>query len=470
MIRQTHEQLINKEISSKELTQKFFDTIKEKDKDIHAYLSLDEDGAMRVAVRADEKIASGEKLGMLEGVPLAVKDNMLVEGLSCTAASKMLEDYRAPYDATVVSRLKDAGAVILGKTNLDEFAMGASTENSAYGATRNPHDVGRVPGGSSGGSAAAVAADMCMAALGSDTGGSIRQPAAFCGIVGFKPTYGAVSRSGLISMASSLDQIGSLGSTVDDARIVFDTIRGKDEFDATSFDLKVPSSKFQASGLKVGVPKEYFGEGIDPRVKESVESAIREYEKNGAQVTEISLAHTDYGLPVYYIIMPSEVSSNLARYDGIRYGLSSRGGDLLEGYLKTRQEGFGKEVRTRIMLGIYTLSSGYYDAYYLRAQKVRTLIRQEFEKAFGEVDVIMTPATPTLPFRFGEKTKDPVSMYLSDVFTVGANLAGLPAVVIPCGWHDEGGKKLPVGLQLIGPQKDDYKVLDIAEMYEGFNK
>lgn len=468
MIRQTHEQLVNKEISSKELTQKFFDAINKKDKDIRAYLSLDEDGAMRAAVSADEKIAAGEELGMLEGVSLAVKDNMLVEGLPCTAASKMLEDYRAPYDATVVSRLKDAGAVILGKTNLDEFAMGASTENSAYGATRNPHDAERVPGGSSGGSAAAVAADMCMAALGSDTGGSIRQPAAFCGIVGFKPTYGAVSRSGLISMASSLDQIGPLANSVDDARIVFDTIRGKDELDATSLDIGRGDKRFLISDLRIGIPKEYFGDGIDPRVKESVESAIREYEKNGAQVKEISLAHTDYGLSVYYIIMPSEVSSNLARYDGIRYGLSSRGGDLLEGYLKTREKGFGKEVRTRIMLGIYTLSSGYYDAYYLRAQKVRTLIGREFENAFGEVDVIMTPATPTLPFRFGEKTKDPVSMYLSDVFTVGANLAGLPAAVIPCGWHDEGDKKLPVGLQIIGAQKEDYKVLDIAEMYEKF--
>ncbi|MFY9458010.1 MAG: Asp-tRNA(Asn)/Glu-tRNA(Gln) amidotransferase subunit GatA, partial [Candidatus Spechtbacterales bacterium] len=355
-----------------------------------------------------------------------------------------------------------------GKTNLDEFAMGSSTENSAFGPTKNPHDPKRVPGGSSGGSAAAVASGMCVAALGSDTGGSIRQPAAFCGIVGFKPTYGAVSRYGLIAMSSSLDQIGPVTNSVEDARTIFDVIKGKDRFDATSLDLELRIKNQESRGLKIGIPKEYFGEGIDKDVKKSVEGAIKKYEENGARIEEISLPHTEYGIAVYQIIMASEVSANLARYDGIRYGLASRADDLLSVYIKTRRDGFGDEVRRRIILGTYALSSGYYDAYYLRAQKVRALIKGDFDKAFSKIDVIMTPATPTLPFKFGEKTKDPVTMYLSDVFTVSVNLAGLPAIVVPYGSIEKDGRNLPVGFQLIGPQRGDYLILDTAGMYGGF--
>jgi aspartyl-tRNA(Asn)/glutamyl-tRNA(Gln) amidotransferase subunit A len=467
-ISQIHKQLVGKELSCKELARGFLDTAKKKDKEIHAYLEVDEEGALARAEEVDAKIKRGEEIGELEGIPIAIKDNILAEGFRCTAGSKMLENYKAPYDATVVQKLREQGAIILGKTNLDEFAMGSSTENSAFGPTRNPHDPERVPGGSSGGSAAAVAAGMCVAAFGSDTGGSIRQPAAFCGVVGFKPTYGAVSRYGLIAMASSLDQIGPIANSVLDARIIFDVIRGKDGFDATSFDLQLTTDKLQLTNLRIGIPKEYFGEGIDVEVKESVERAIKKYEENGAKIEEISLSHTEYGIAVYQITMASEVSANLARYDGVRYGFASLADDLLSAYRKTRQHGFGNEVRRRIMLGTHALSSGYYDAYYLRAQKARALIRGDFDKAFSKIDVIMTPATPTLPFKFGEKTKDPVSMYLSDVFTVSVNLAGLPAIVMPCDPVKKDGKNLPVGFQIIGPQGGDYMLLDTAGMYEGF--
>lgn len=468
-ISQIHTQLIGKKISCKELVRGVLDTMKKKDKEIHAYLEVDEAGAMKRAEEVDARIARGEEIGELEGIPIAIKDNILTEGFRCTAGSKTLENYRAPYDATVIQKLRKAGAIILGKTNLDEFAMGSSTENSAFGPTKNPHDVGRVPGGSSGGSTAAVASGMCVAALGSDTGGSIRQPAAFCGVVGFKPTYGAVSRYGLIAMASSLDQIGPITNSVEDARIVFEAIRGKDRFDATSLGLQDTGHKIQETkGFKIGVPKEYFGGGIDKEVKESVERAIKKYEENGAKIEEISLPHTEYGIAVYQITMASEVSANLARYDGARYGFVSLADGLLSTYLKTRQYGFGNEVRRRIMLGTHVLSSGYYDAYYLKAQKVRALIKQDFDKAFSKIDVIMTPATPTLPFKFGEKTKDPVSMYLSDVFTVSVNLAGLPAIVVPCDPMEKGRKNLPVGFQIIGPQLGDYMLLDTAGMYEGF--
>lgn len=469
-IKQIHDKLARKEISCKELVQGFLDTIKKKDKDVHAYLEVDEEGAIEQAKEVDEKIKRGEELEALAGVPIAVKDNIVTKGFKCTAGSKMLEDYEAPYDATVIQKLRNVGAIVLGKTNLDEFGMGSSTENSAFGPTRNPLDFTRVPGGSSGGSAAAVAAGMCAASLGSDMGGSIRQPAAFCGIVGFKPTYGAVSRYGLIGVASSLDQIGSITHSVEDARTVFNVIRGKDRFDATSLDIPSNNKQLTIKNFKIGVPKEYFAEGIDDGVKKAVERAIKQYEENGAKVKEISLPHTAYGLAVYYIIMPAEVSANLARYDGIRYGKSQFQNDKsqnsLDYYLSVRQEGFGNEVKRRIMLGTYALSSGYYDAYYARAQKVRALIKQDFDRAFSKIDVIMTPATPTLPFAFGEKTKDPVSMYLSDIFTVGVNLAGLPAVVLPCGWVDEGGKKLPAGLQIIGPQRGDDLVLSVAGRYE----
>jgi aspartyl-tRNA(Asn)/glutamyl-tRNA(Gln) amidotransferase subunit A len=450
-IKQIQSRIRGKEISCKELTGQFLDAIKQKDKDIHAYLEVSEEMAMKQAEKVDLKIASGKDTGELEGVPLAIKDNILVEGFKCTAGSKILENYNAPYDATVSAKLRKAGAIFLGKTNLDEFAMGSSTENSAFGPTKNPHDLSKVPGGSSGGSAAAVASLMCVAALGSDTGGSIRQPAAFCGVVGFKPTYGAVSRYGLIAMASSLDQIGPITHTVEDSRIMFDVILGKDGFDATSLDTPRNTQHVTCNKLKIGVPKEYFGVGIDAQIKNSVEKAIKKYEENGAKIQEISLPHTEYGIAVYYVIMPSEVSSNLARYDGIRYGVKV-----------SRQEGFGDEVRKRIMLGTHTLSSGYYDAYYLRAQKVRRLIKQDFDKAFSKIDVIMTPTAPTSPFAFGEKTKDPVSMYLSDIFTVGANLAGLPALSIPCGAQ--------ASLQIIGPQKSDYTVFNVAQIYEEITK
>ncbi|MBI1888651.1 MAG: Asp-tRNA(Asn)/Glu-tRNA(Gln) amidotransferase subunit GatA [Candidatus Spechtbacteria bacterium] len=467
-IKQIHKQLMSRERSSQEITKSFLDAIGEKDKEIHAFLSVSEEGAMRQAEKIDQKIAKGEAIGELAGIPFGIKDNIVLMGFRCTAASKILENYEAPYDATVVKKLKDAGAVILGKTNLDEFAMGSSTENSAYGATKNPHDLERVPGGSSGGSAAAVAAEMCVAALGSDTGGSIRQPAAFCGVVGFRATYGAVSRYGLIAMASSLDVIGPLARCVEDARIIFDAIRGKDTFDATSIEIK--NEKLKTKNVRIGIPKEYFGEGIDKDVKKSVEGAIKKYEENGAKIQEISLPHAEYGLAVYYILMPSEVSANLARYDGIRYGAHEEADSLVETYRKTREKCFGNEVRRRIMLGTYTLSSGYYDAYYVRAEKVRMLIKQDFDNAFRLVDVIMTPVTPTVPFRFGEKSKDPVSMYLSDMFTVGANIAGLPAISIPCGWTLKEGKKLPVGLQIIGGEGRDYDVISIAQMFEIFQK
>ena len=474
-IGQIHKKLSDKEISCEELVRGFLDTIRKKDEEVHAYLEVNREGAMKQAEEVDAKIARGEDIGDLEGIPIAIKDNILTEGFRCTAGSKMLESYKAPYDATVVQKLRSAGAIIIGKTNLDEFAMGSSTENSAFGPTKNPLDPERVAGGSSGGSAAAVASGMCAASLGSDTGGSIRQPAAFCGVVGFKPTYGAVSRYGLIAMASSLDQIGPIANSVEDARSVFDVIRGKDRFDATSLEIKnQPSSRAQAEGkskirnLRIGIPKEYFDEGIDLEVKKSVEGAIEKYKENGAKIEEISLPHTEYGIAVYQITMASEVSANLARYDGARYGLASRADDLLSAYLETRHHGFGEEVKRRIMLGTHALSSGYYDAYYLRAQKARALIKGDFDKAFSKIDVIMTPATPTLPFKFGEKTKDPVSMYLSDVFTVSVNLAGLPAIVMPCDSTEKGGKNLPVGFQIIGPQRGDYMVLDVAGMYEGF--
>lgn len=495
-ISEAHARLVSKEISSVELTEAVFESIDENEKHFSCFISLDKESALGAAKAVDKRISLGEKVNVLAGIPVAIKDNILVEGQICTAGSKILEHYVAPYDATVIKRLKEREAVIVGKTNLDEFAMGSSTENSAYGPTKNPCGIERVPGGSSGGSAAAVAADECIYALGSDTGGSIRQPASFCGIVGLKTTYGAVSRYGLIAMASSLDQIGPITKTVEDAAIVFEIISGKDVLDSTSIDYqfkfgnwKLPPLANLASGgeignLTIGVPKEYFIEGIDKGVEDSVRKAISDLEKEGARVEEISLPHTKYALACYYIIMPSEVSANLSRYDGIKYGESKIKDQgfgnlsLMDIYLKTRQEGFGDEVRRRIMLGTYALSAGYYDAYYLKAQKVRSLIRQDFEKAFERVDVIITPTAPTTAFKFGEKTKDPLSMYLSDVFTVSVNLAGVPAISIPCGEIypelaegpcpelAEGVRGLPVGLQIIGRWFDEKTVFGIAKTYE----
>ena len=467
-ISQAHEGLVKKEFSALELAQTHLDRIEKEDKKTFSYLEVNRDQALSLAKKTDEVILKGGEISFLAGIPGAIKDNILVENLRCTAGSKILENYIAPFDATCVKKLKKEGVIILGKTNLDEFAMGSSTENSFFGPTKNPHDLNRVPGGSSGGSAAAVAANLSLFALGSDTGGSVRQPASFCGVVGLKPTYGAVSRYGLIAFASSLDQIGPLTKTVQDCKIVFDAIRGKDPLDSTSVRSEASTFNLQVSGLRIGVPKEYFVEGINPQVEEVVRKAIKIYEDGGAKLVEISLPHTQYALPCYYIIAPSEASANLARYDGIKYGLSKyqasdkKHRTLLDVYFESREEGFGDEVRRRIMLGTYALSSGYYEAYYLRAQKVRTLIKEDFEKAFQTVDTILTPVSPTTAFKLGERAKDPLEMYLSDIFTVSVSLAGLPAISVPCG--KVGG--LPVGLQIIGKAFEEDKIMGIAQFFK----
>lgn len=468
-ISQVHNGLKNKEFTAKELVKGFLAYIKKEDAKVHAYLSVTEKLALEEADKIDAKIATGLEIGPLEGVPCAIKDNILIEGEKCTAASKILENYIAPYDATVIRKLKSAGVIFLGKTNMDEFAMGSSTENSAYGATRNPHDLERVPGGSSGGSAAAVAADECIFSLGSDTGGSIRQPASLCGVVGFKPTYGAVSRYGVMAMASSLDQIGPLTKNVADCKMVFDAIKGKDARDATSANFPATKNyKLKTNNLRIGLPKEYFAEGLDKEVEKLVIAAIGKLTALGAKIVEISLPCSEYALACYYILMASEVSANLARFDGIKYGQStvnskqSTANNLLDVYLKSRGEYLGEEVRRRIMLGTYSLSSGYYDAYYLRAQKVRTKIADDFKKAFSEVDLIMTPVAPTTAFKIGEKIDDPVTMYLSDIYTVPVNLAGLPALSMPCGKIG----KLPVGLQIIGPHFSEDLIFRVAQVIE----
>lgn len=426
-----------------------------------------EDGTYNAYRNTDEFsfAASGRDASALAGMPCAIKDNMLVEGTIATAGSKILEHYRSAYDATAVTKLKAAGAQILGKTNMDEFAMGSSGENSAYGPVKNPADIARVPGGSSAGSAAAVAADLCVFALGSDTGGSIRQPAALCGIVGLKPTYGRVSRHGLMAMASSLDQIGPLTKTVHDAALVLTEIAGHDPLDATTVPHDVPDYAegldADLSGLRVGVPKEYFGEGLAPEVEERVRAGIKALESAGATIVEVSLPYSSYALAVYYIVQPCEVSANLSRFDGIRYGHSTTHADnLLEVYTKSRAEGFGPEPLRRIMLGTYALSAGYYDAYYLKAQKVRALIAQDFEQAFKHCDVIAGPTSPTVAFKLGERSDDPLAMYLSDIYTVPANLAGIPGISVPVGIGRESG--LPVGLQLLGPMWGEKTILKAA--------
>jgi len=480
-IKEAHELLKKKEITSVELVKVHFNEIKKRDKDIHAFLSLNEEGALEAAKKVDERISRGEPIEMLAGIPVAIKDNILIRGVKTTAASKILENYIAPYDATVVKKLKEEEAIFIGKTNMDEFAMGSSTENSAFGPTRNPVDLERVPGGSSGGSAAAVKAGFSVYALGSDTGGSIRQPAGFCGVVGFKPTYGAVSRHGLIAMASSLDQIGPIARNVDDAAAVFEIIRGVDELDSTS--VSPPAGGWQdywdspldIEKIKIGVPREYFIHGLNSEIEKNIKSVISKLEKEGAKIEEISLPYSEWALATYYIIMPAEVSANLARFDGIKYGHSTINKEeklqsLLDVYLQSRGKGFGVEARRRIMLGTYILSAGYYDAYYTRAQKVRRLIKQDFDRAFnpptGGVDVIITPTSPTTAFKFGEKTQDPLSMYLADIYTVSVNLAGVPGISIPI--KEVGG--LPVGLQLIGKNFDDVKLLKIAKIVEQLTK
>ena len=460
---QAHQGLVKKEFSATELCQTYLDKIKEKNKDIFGYLTISEEMALLQAKKVDNLIAKGEKISFLTGIPVAIKDNILIEDLKCTAGSKMLENYIAPYDATVIKRLKAQGAIILGKTNLDEFAMGSSTENSAFGVTKNPHDLSRVPGGSSGGSAAVVASDMAVYSLGTDTGGSIRLPASFCGVVGLKPTYGAVSRYGAIAFASSLDQIGPITKTIEDCKIVFDAIKGKDEMDSTSVELpKIQNTKYKIQDIKIGVPKEYFMKGIDLKVEKVIKTTIKKYEEMGAKIEEISLPYTEYALPAYYIINSSEASANLAKYDGIRFGFSKKAKSLLDVYLKNRGQGFGAEVKRRIMLGTYVLSAGYYDAYYLKAQKVRELVRKDFEKVFKQVDVIMTPVSPFLPFKIGEKINNPLSMYLVDIYTVSVNLTGLPALSLPVGRVG----KLSVGLQIIGKWGEENKLFEVAKIAE----
>ncbi|MFC1645005.1 Asp-tRNA(Asn)/Glu-tRNA(Gln) amidotransferase subunit GatA [Patescibacteria group bacterium] len=475
MIRELHEKLIKGEITSVELTENYLNTIEEKNGDINALLTITKEQALEQARFIDEKIAKEEEIDLVAGIPMALKDNMCMDGVRTTAASKILDNYIAPYDATVVRILKEKGAVIIGKANLDEFAMGASTENSAYGVVKNPVDTERVAGGSSGGSAAVVAADMSVWSLGSDTGGSIRQPASFCGVVGLKPTYGRVSRYGLLAMASSFDQIGPITHTVEDAAIVLSVIAKEDRKDATC----VPSmeKKFEnyltgdIKGKKIGIVKSHL-EGLDDKIKDRFNEAVEKFKKLGAEVKEMELPYNKYALSTYYIVVPCEVSSNMARFDGIRYGLSvddkedSGMGNLLETYLDTRRVGLGDEVKRRIMLGTYALSAGYYDAYYKKAQKVRGLIRNDFEKAFEEVDYVFSPTAPEVAFKPGEKTDDPLKMYLSDIYTITANLAGVPAISFPIGTIPVDGKELPIGGQLMGKWFDEENLLNAAHAFE----
>lgn len=466
---QLRELLDKGEISSVELTKSLLARIEAVDPAIGAYLSVREKEALQEAEAADRRIREGRDVGPLTGIPVSVKDNISVDGSPTTCASKMLEHYISPYDATVVARLKAQGAPILGKLNLDEFAMGSSTETSALKLTRNPWDLERVPGGSSGGPAAAVAADTAVLALGSDTGGSIRQPAAFCGIVGLKPTYGRVSRYGLVAFASSLDQIGPMTKDVRDAALLLAAIAGHDPLDSTSIPGEVPDFAAEldkgVDGLVIGLPKEFFGEGIAPEVKDAVLAAVRVLEGLGAKVQEVSLPHARYALAAYHMIAPAEASSNLGRFDGVRFGHRAKDAeDVVTLFEKTRQEGFGLEVKRRIMLGTFALSAGYYDQYYLKALKVRTLIRQDFEKAFQQCDVLATPTAPTVAFRIGEKWENPLEMYQSDLLTAPANLAGIPAISIPCGLNGEG---LPIGLQLLGPALGEGLLLRVAAAYEG---
>ena len=467
-IRELHQQLITKAQSATELTQATLKRIETLEPQLRSFLAVTSDHALAKAKAVDEKIAAGEEIGLLSGIPIGIKDNLSTKGIPTTCGSKILENFIPPYESTVTQKLLDAGAIMVGKTNLDEFAMGSSTENSAYQVTANPWDTARVPGGSSGGSAAAVSADECVVSLGSDTGGSIRQPASFCGVVGLKPTYGLVSRFGLVAYASSLDQIGPFGRTVEDAAILLGEIAGYDAKDSTSLKVDIPDYtqylKPDLKGKTIGIITETFGEGLDDEVAQSVHAAIAHMKELGAEVKEISCPRFRYGLPTYYIIAPSEASANLARYDGVKYGFRTDDPDnLMDMYLKTRAAGFGTEVKRRIMIGTYALSAGYYDAYYLKAQKVRTLIKEDFEKAFEDVDVLVSPTAPTTSFKAGEKTADPLSMYLSDLMTIPVNLAGLPGLSLPCGFDKQG---LPIGLQLIGNVLREDNVLHVAHAYE----
>jgi aspartyl-tRNA(Asn)/glutamyl-tRNA(Gln) amidotransferase subunit A len=467
-IKELHQQLISKERSAVEIAQATLNQIEAVEPKVKAFLAVTADEALATAQQVDEKIAAGETIGLLEGIPLGVKDNMCTKGIKTTCASKILANFVPPYESTVTQKLKDAGTVLVGKTNLDEFAMGGSTENSSFQTTANPWDLSRVPGGSSGGSAAAVAAGECVVALGSDTGGSIRQPASLCGVVGLKPTYGLVSRFGLVAFGSSLDQIGPFSRTVEDSAILLNAIAGHDPHDSTSLKVDIPDytqylQPELKKGLKVGIIRETFGDGLDPVVAETVKKAIAKLEELGADVQEISCPRFRYGIAAYYIIAPSEASANLARFDAVKYGLRSESDNLLEMYTNTRAAGFGQEVKRRIMLGTYALSSGYYDAYYLKAQKVRTLIKQDFDRAFEDVDVLVAPTAPTTAFKAGDKTTDPLSMYLLDLMTIPVNLAGLPGMSIPCGFDHQG---LPIGLQLISNVLREDVLFHVAHAYE----
>ena len=472
-IKKFHDGLLAKKFSALEIAQAYFARIKEKDGEIGSYLSLAEESAIREAEATDLAIAKDEQIQDLAGVPLGIKDNILIKGLPATAASKILEHYVASYDAGVIQKLKSQQAVFLGKTNLDEFAMGASTENSAFKTTKNPHDLTRVSGGTCGGSAAAVAAHFALAALGSDTGGSIRQPSSFCGVVGMSPTYGAVSRSGVIAMTSSLDQVGPMTKTVEDAAILFGAISGKDPLDATSVDHQFGADLLgpkleKVKQLVVGLPEEYFIDGTDTVVTKEIENTIEKLKSLGLKFKKVSLPHTKYAVAAYYIIVPAEVSSNLARFDGIRYGTSMREeGDLKDVYLRTKGEGFGAEAKRRIILGTFVLSSGYYDAYYEKAQRVRTLVRRDFEEAFGQVDVMLAPVAPTPAFKIGEKINDPLAMYLCDMFTLPLKLGGFPAISIPTKSVSAlAPGELPIGFQLIGKKWHETDILGIGQFYE----
>ncbi|WP_434642022.1 Asp-tRNA(Asn)/Glu-tRNA(Gln) amidotransferase subunit GatA [Thermoanaerobacterium thermosaccharolyticum] len=466
-IHELHELLKNKEVSAVDVTKAYLERIKEVEPQVDALISITEEYALKKAEEADKMIQDGN-INDLTGIPVIIKDNMCTENIRTTCASKMLEDFVPPYNATVVENLSNLGAVMVGKANLDEFAMGSSTENSAFKTTKNPWDLSRVPGGSSGGSAASVAADECAFSLGSDTGGSIRQPASLCGVVGMKPTYGLVSRYGLVAFASSLDQIGPLTKDVTDCAIVLNAIAGHDPKDSTSVDKMRKKDykeflKEDIKGMKIGYAKEFFRQGLDDGVRESIELALKIFEDLGAEVREISLPYLDYALAAYYIVSSAEASSNLARYDGIRYGhVATNYEDLIDMYMVSRSEGFGKEVKRRIMLGTYALSSGYYDAYYNKALKVRTLIKKDYEKAFEDVDVIVGPTSPTTAFKIGERVEDPLAMYLADVYTVPVNIAGLPGLSLPCGLSND----LPVGLQIVGKHFDEGVVLNAAYAFE----
>ena len=460
--------ILSKEIRASDFIKHFVEWIKNVEPDIQAYITINEEEAIKKAVEIDKKIENAEKVGLLAGIPVAVKDNICTKNLYTTCASKILKNFIPPYDAFVVKRLKEEDAIIIGKTNLDEFAMGSSTENSGYKITRNPWNPEYVPGGSSGGSAAAVASDLSLMALGSETGGSVRQPAALCGVVGVKPTYGRVSRNGLVAFGSSLDQVGTVTKDVRDAALLLQVIAGYDLHDSTSANLPVPDYSngidSGVDGLRIGIPKEYFAAGLNADVHKALKDALNVYERLGAKVIDISLLHTEYAVSVYYIVANAEASSNLARYDGVRYGYrTSKANGIIDMYCRTRSEGFGNEVKRRIMLGNYALSSGYYDAYYLKASKVRNLIKNDFDVAFEKVDCIICPTSPVPAFKIGERANNPLEMYLSDIYTIPANLAGIPGISVPCGFSKEG---LPIGMQILAKHFEEKKLLQIAYAFE----